>query len=105
MSDDYICTLDDKTAKKAKDELHEDPKERISQVETLRKWIKQQPHIRCPTGKMSLCLECQVQPKETGTSWRIRLSQQVMLSLHAYKINIRQSRTSTSISRTRNFLT
>ncbi len=56
MSDDYVCTLDDKTAKKAKDELHEDPKERLSQVETFRKWIKQQPHLRCPTGKLSLWL-------------------------------------------------
>ncbi len=50
MSEDYVCTLDAKTTRKAKDELGEDPKERMSQVETFRKWIQEQPHLRCPTG-------------------------------------------------------
>lgn len=47
----YVCTLSDRDLKKAKDELHEDPKERESQIEAFRKWIKQQPHLKCPTGK------------------------------------------------------
>lgn len=47
MADDYVCTLDEKTLKIAMDELHEDPKERMSSVETLRNWIKEHPHIKC----------------------------------------------------------
>ena len=50
MTDDYKCTLDEKYLKKAKDELHEDPKNRLGAVETFRKWIIDQPHITCPTG-------------------------------------------------------
>ncbi len=52
MSEDYVCTLDAETEQKAKEELCEDPKERMSQVETFRKWILEQPHLRCPTGKV-----------------------------------------------------
>ena len=47
---DYVCTLDDKSAKKAKDELNEDPKNRLSAVQKFRELILQQPHIKCPTG-------------------------------------------------------
>ena len=50
MADDYVCTLNDKDLKKAKDELNEDPKERLGAVETLRQWVKQQRHLRSPTG-------------------------------------------------------
>jgi hypothetical protein len=48
---EYVCSLDAASAKKAKDELNEDPKNRIGAVETFRQWIKQQPHITCPTGQ------------------------------------------------------
>jgi len=46
----YVCTLDGKSLKKAKDELHEDPKERLGAVQKFRELILQQPHIKCPTG-------------------------------------------------------
>ena len=49
----YVCTLDERSLEKARLELNEDPKERMSQVETFRQWVKQQPHLRCPTGKYS----------------------------------------------------
>lgn len=49
MADDYVCTLDSGSLKVAREELHEDPKERMSQVETFRQWIKDQKHITAPT--------------------------------------------------------
>jgi len=48
---DYVCTLDEKSAKKAKDELNEDPKNRLSSLQKFRELVLQQPHIKCPTGK------------------------------------------------------
>ena len=47
----YVCTLDDAALKKAKDELNEDPAQRASQVETLRQWVKSQPHLKSRTGR------------------------------------------------------
>ncbi len=47
----YVCTLDEKTLKKAKAELNEDPKQRASQIETFRQWVKAQPHIKSRTGR------------------------------------------------------
>jgi len=47
---DYVCTLTDKSLKKAKDELKEDPKERLGQLQKFREFVLQQPHIKCPTG-------------------------------------------------------
>ena len=47
----YICTLDKKTVKKAKEELNEDPKQRASQIQTLRDWAESQPHLRSRLGK------------------------------------------------------
>jgi len=47
---DYVCTLDEASLKKAQEELNEDPKERMSAVNTFRKWILSQPHLTCPTG-------------------------------------------------------
>ena len=35
---------------KAKDELNEDPKNRLGAVQKFRELVLQQPHIRCPTG-------------------------------------------------------
>ena len=46
----YVCTLSQKTLEKARKELHEDPKQRASQIETLRHWVKSQPHLRSRTG-------------------------------------------------------
>jgi len=47
---DYVCMLTDESAKKAKDELNEDPKNRLGAVQTFRELVLQQPHIKCPTG-------------------------------------------------------
>jgi len=47
---DYVCTLNDKSLKKAKDELNEDPKNRMGQLQKFRQLVLQQPHIKCPTG-------------------------------------------------------
>ena len=45
---DYVCTLDEATIKKAKDELNENPQDRLAAVKALRDWIKDQSHIKCP---------------------------------------------------------
>ena len=51
MSDaDYVCTLDEKSLKKAKDELNEDPANRLGAVQKFRQIVLQQPHMKCPTG-------------------------------------------------------
>jgi len=56
---DYVCTLDDKSAKKAKDELNEDPKNRLGAVQKFRELVLQQPHIKCPTGRAcSVSVHC-----------------------------------------------
>ena len=51
----YKCTLDEKTLEKAKEELNEDPKQRMSQIETFRDWIKSQPHIKSRLGSVVFC--------------------------------------------------
>jgi len=43
--------LDEKSLKRAKEELNEDPVNRLGAVEAFRKWILEQPHIKCPTGQ------------------------------------------------------
>ncbi|XP_064640343.1 alpha-tocopherol transfer protein-like [Lineus longissimus] len=45
----YVCTLDEETQKKAKDELKEDPKERASKIQNVRDWIKKHPYITSRT--------------------------------------------------------
>ena len=51
MADDnYVCSLSEESLKKAKKELHEDPRERLGAVKALREWILQQPHMKCQTG-------------------------------------------------------
>jgi len=47
---DYVCTLTEKSAQKARDELKEDPKNRLGSVQKFRELVLQQPHIKCPTG-------------------------------------------------------
>lgn len=53
MSDEsdseYVCTLTDFSLKKAIKELNEDPNQRLGSVQTLRKWILEQPHFTCRT--------------------------------------------------------
>ena len=51
---DYVCTLTEASLEKAKKELYEDPTNRMGAVETLRAWIKQQPHLRCKTGTATM---------------------------------------------------
>jgi hypothetical protein len=51
---DYVCTLDEYTLEKAKQELFEDPKQRLGAVQTLRKWIKSQPHLTSRTDTLYL---------------------------------------------------
>ena len=50
---EYVCALDEASLKKAKEELNEDPKERLSAVNAFRQWILAQPHLTCPTGMIS----------------------------------------------------
>lgn len=52
--ENYVCSLDERTLEKAIKELNEDPKNRLASVETLRQWIQEQPHIRCPTDAQFL---------------------------------------------------
>ena len=51
MSGDYVCSLSEKTIKKAKKELNEEPKERLGTVQALREWIEREPWIKSPTGR------------------------------------------------------
>ena len=50
MAENYHCTLTEDSLKKAKEELHEDPKERLSSVSTFKDWITTQTHIKCGGG-------------------------------------------------------
>ncbi len=49
---DYVCTLTKESIKKAQEELNEDPKDRLPSVKALRDWIKEQPHLTLPKGKL-----------------------------------------------------
>ena len=47
----YVCTLDEASLKKALEELNEDPADRMNTVEAFRNLIKTRaPHIRCSMG-------------------------------------------------------
>ncbi|CAD5126692.1 DgyrCDS14761 [Dimorphilus gyrociliatus] len=50
----YICTLEEKYIKKAKDELNEIPSDRLSAVQALRDWINEQKHIKFDTKTLNL---------------------------------------------------
>ena len=50
MDEDYKCTLSEACLKQAISELSEDPKNRLSSVQTLREWIETQKHLNCRTG-------------------------------------------------------
>ena len=48
----YVCKLDEASLKKAREELNEDPADRMNAVEAFRNLIKTRaPHIRCSMGK------------------------------------------------------
>ena len=49
----YVCTLEQKWIKKAKDELFEIPEDRLAAVQAFRDWITQQKHIK--VGKLGNC--------------------------------------------------
>jgi len=51
---DYVCTLDEYSLEKAKRELFEDPKQRLGAVQTLRAWIREQPHLTSRTDTLFL---------------------------------------------------
>ena len=51
MSDEnYSCCLTQKALQKAKEELGEDPDERLGAVQTLREWLQRESWINAPTG-------------------------------------------------------
>ena len=50
MDEDYKCTLSEACLKQAMSELSEDPKNRLSSVQTLREWIETQKHLNCRKG-------------------------------------------------------
>ena len=52
MDEDYKCTLSEACLKQAMSELSEDPKNRLSSVQTLREWIETQKHLNYHTGKV-----------------------------------------------------
>jgi hypothetical protein len=54
VAGNYVCRLDAATEKKARDELNEDPKDRLNAVEALRTWIQQQPHLTFRTETQTL---------------------------------------------------
>ena len=51
LDTEYVCTLKARDLKKAKDELNEDPKQRLGAVQSLREWVQREPWINAPTGK------------------------------------------------------
>jgi len=64
--DNYVCKLDAKTAEKAKKELTENAKDRLSAVDALRTWIQQQPHITFRCGRSSFSYS-----RSSGKTYRV----------------------------------
>ena len=58
MTQQYVCTLSPELQKQAKDELNEDPARRQQDIETIRKWLKKQPHINARMGKSTTTIFC-----------------------------------------------
>jgi len=63
---DYVCTLNEKSLKKSKDELNEDPKNRLGSVEKFRELVLQQPHIKCPTGIRTVAAVSSLVARKSG---------------------------------------
>ena len=56
---EYVCTLTEASLKKARQELNEDPTDRMNAVEAFRNLIKTRaPHIRCSMGKCVCVYVC-----------------------------------------------
>ena len=56
---EYVCTLTEASLKKAREELNEDPADRMNAVEAFRNLIKTRaPHIRCSMGKCVCVCVC-----------------------------------------------
>lgn len=53
MASDYVCTLESKYLKKAKEELNENETDRLDAVQALRKWINDQEHIKYDSSTKS----------------------------------------------------
>ncbi|KAK2160920.1 hypothetical protein NP493_1609g00002 [Ridgeia piscesae] len=51
---EYVCRLDSQSLETARVELNEEPRERMGAVKTLRRWLLQQPHLKCPTDTLFL---------------------------------------------------
>ena len=59
QKDEYVCTLDEASLKKAREELNEDPADRMNVVEAFRNLIKTRaPHIRCSMGNCVCVCVC-----------------------------------------------
>ena len=57
--EEYMCTLDAACLKKAREELNEDPADRMNAVEAFRNLIKTRgPHIKCSMGKCVCVCVC-----------------------------------------------
>ena len=54
MADEYMCTLSEASLRKAREELNEDPAERMSAVRTFRQWINDQQHLKANTSRQDL---------------------------------------------------
>ena len=51
---EYVCSLDASSLKKAKLELYEESKDRLSALQTFREWIGSQKWLKTPTGSFAL---------------------------------------------------
>ncbi|KAL5022441.1 hypothetical protein ScPMuIL_001596 [Solemya velum] len=51
---EYVCTLDERSIRRAREELNEDPEQRAGAVNALRDWVIQQNWLRFPTDEVFL---------------------------------------------------
>jgi hypothetical protein len=52
----YKPNLTPQSLEKAQTELFEDPKQRLGSLQSLRRWVREQPHFTCRTGKITASL-------------------------------------------------
>ena len=52
----FVCTLDDQSKKKAREELNENEKDRLGAVQSFRSLVLQQDWLRTRTGKIMMKL-------------------------------------------------
>ena len=58
--EDYVCSLDEASLKKAREELNEIPQDRLAAVKALREWVLSQPHIKWPATGNGVCMLPQI---------------------------------------------